>query len=109
MMIIIVCSIFRSLSMLLPLEKNIRIIKDQINFLNLTIEEIFFIENWIISKKGRILWEGFIKFKLKIFHFSSNRAALSAPFPSPPQPHETPLPHAGHQGFTRGWGPHGHR
>ena len=39
--------------MLLPLEKNIRIIKDQINFLNLTIEEIFFIENWIISKKGR--------------------------------------------------------
>ena len=37
--------------MLLSGEKIVRIIKDQIQVLNLTGEEIYFIEHWIISKK----------------------------------------------------------
>ena len=38
--------------MLLSVEKNLGIIKDQIQVLKPNLEEIFFIENWIISKKG---------------------------------------------------------
>ena len=67
--------------MLLPLEKNIRIIKDQINFLNLTMDEVFFIENWIISKKGL---KEFYETSASVCYISVPIAQQFLPPPPPP-------------------------
>ena len=70
-----------TLPLLLAGEKLVRIIKDQIQVLNLTGEEMFFIEHWIITKKGK---ENLISRLVTLYILVPMSSSLAPPPPLSP-------------------------